>query len=83
VKIPPLVTYSVLRILAFAVPLGVMMLFPVFRDLWWLAALFAMLIGMSLSMLFLRRPLNAATSAMSARRERRTSAQDDAEAEDA
>ncbi|WP_396658558.1 DUF4229 domain-containing protein [Microbacterium sp.] len=77
------VVYSVLRILAFLVPFGILMLFPIFRDLYWLAALFAALIGLSLSLLFLRRPLDEVTSDLAARRERRRAATVDEEAEDA
>ena len=49
--------YSVLRLLAFFVPFGIMMLFPIMREQYLLSAVFAALIGLSLSMLFLRRPL--------------------------
>lgn len=62
--------YSVLRLLAFLVPLGVMWLFPIFREFWWLAALFAALIGMSISLLFLRAPLSDASRQIYARRNR-------------
>ncbi len=61
-KLPPLLVYTVLRLLAFLVPLAVMWLFfPIFREYWWLAALFAALIGMSISLLFLRAPLSQAS----------------------
>lgn len=56
--------YSVLRLAAFLVPFGIMMLFPVMREYYWLAAVFATLIGLSLSVLFLRRPLDQMTSTM-------------------
>lgn len=56
-KLSPVLVYTVLRLLAFLVPFGVLMLFPVFQDLYWLAAIFAALIGLSISILFLRRPL--------------------------
>jgi cytochrome c biogenesis protein ResB len=87
-NIRSVVVYSVLRLLAFLVPFGVLMLFPVFQDLWWLAALFAALIGLSLSILLLRRPLNDVSAGLYERRqgkrERRTSGRElDAEAEDA
>lgn len=62
--------YSVLRLLAFLVPFGILMLFPVFRELPWLAAVFAALIGLSLSLLLLRRPLAEATSGLAERRAR-------------
>lgn len=65
------IIYSVLRLLAFLVPFAVMMLFPVFRELYWLAAIFAALIGLSLSVLFLRRPLTEATAGLGEGRPRR------------
>ena len=49
--------YTVLRLAAFLVPFGLMMLLPIMREFYWLSAIFAALIGLSLSMLFLRRPL--------------------------
>lgn len=64
--------YTVLRLLAFLVPFGILMLFPIFQQLYWLAAIFAALIGLSLSLLFLRRPLNEVTSSFGERRERPT-----------
>ncbi|WJL96429.1 DUF4229 domain-containing protein [Microbacterium sp. ET2] len=81
--------YSVLRLLAFLVPFGILMLFPIFQQLYWLAAIFAALIGLSLSLLFLRRPLNEVTSSLGAgRREHAVrvdsaAADADADAEDA
>lgn len=82
--------YTVLRLLAFLVPLGVLLLFPVFQDLPWLAAIFAALIGFSLSLLFLRRPLEKVTGGLAERRMqrsattgRRSGAASDADAEDA
>ena len=60
--------YSVLRLLAFLVPFGIMMLFPVLREYYWLAAIFAALIGLSLSLLFLRKPLSDATAGLAERR---------------
>jgi hypothetical protein len=60
--------YTVLRLLAFLVPFGIMMLFPVFQQLYWLAAVFAAIIGLSLSMLFLRRPLNDMSAGIAERR---------------
>lgn len=82
-KIPPLLVYTVLRLLAFLVPLGIMwFFFPIFRENWWLAAIFAALIGTSISLLFLRRPLSAASADLHARRERVSGRQADADAED-
>ncbi len=67
--------YSVLRLLAFLVPFGIMMLFPVFQQpyFWILAAVFAALIGLSLSILFLRRPLNDMSAGIAERRAARPS----------
>ena len=60
--------YTVLRLLAFLVPFGILMIFPIFRELYWLAAIFAALIGLSLSLLFLRRPLTEVTTGLAQRR---------------
>lgn len=70
-RIRSTLVYTVLRLLAFLVPFGIMMLFPVFQELYWLAAIFAALIGLSLSMLFLRRPLNDMSSGIAERRDAR------------
>ena len=78
-KLPPLLVYTVLRLLAFAVPLAIMWLFfPIFREYWWLAALFAALIGMSISLLFLRAPLSNASREIYEKRNR-TNTDEDAE----
>ena len=74
--------YTVLRLLAFLVPFGILMLFPIFRELYWLAAIFAALIGLSLSLLFLRAPLTDVTTDLAQRRARARTANDE-EAEDA
>ncbi|CAH0144310.1 DUF4229 domain-containing protein [Microbacterium foliorum] len=81
----PFLIYTVLRLLAFLVPLAIMwFFFPIFREYWWLAAIFAALIGVSISMLFLRAPLTDASARIVARRDSRESAeQADADAEDA
>jgi len=90
VKIRSAVVYSVLRLLAFLVPLGIMMLFPIFREMYWLALIFAALIGVSLSIIFLRRPLDDVSQSLAERRAQRTdvrteksAAEKDAEIEDA
>ncbi|MCT9820762.1 DUF4229 domain-containing protein [Microbacterium sp. W1N] len=78
--------FTVLRLLAFLVPFGIMMLFPILREYYWLAAIFAALIGLSLSMLLLRRPREEMAGDLEERRAartRRTVAEDDAAAEDA
>lgn len=84
-KPAPLFVYSVLRLLAFLVPLAILwFFFPIFREFWWLAAIFAALIGTSISLLFLRRPLSEASTTIYERRQERASAgQEDADAEDA
>ncbi|AZS37937.1 hypothetical protein CVS47_02587 [Microbacterium lemovicicum] len=82
VKLPPVLVFTVLRLLAFLVPFGVMMLFPVFRDLYWLAAVFAALIGLSLSVIFFRKPL-AAVSEQVERRRRTSTVVRDEDVEDA
>lgn len=76
------VVYTVLRLLAFLVPFGVLMLFPVFREFYWLAAIFAALIGLSLSLLFLRRPLDEVTTGLAQRRRQRRVAERDETVED-
>lgn len=82
--------YTVLRLLAFLVPFGALLLLPVFRDLPWLAAIFAAFIGLALSLLFLRRPLEDVTSGLAERRaqargaaRRGAAARADADVEDA
>ena len=77
------IVYSVLRLLAFLVPFGILMLFPIMREYYWLAAIFAALIGLSLSVLFLRKPLADATAGLAERRARVRTAASDEEAEDA
>lgn len=80
------VVYTILRLLAFLVPFGIMMLFPIMQELYWLSAMFAALIGLSLSLLFLRRPLDDVSSGLAERRAQRirhTAADDDADLEDA
>lgn len=77
------ILYTVLRLLAFIVPFAILMLFPVFRELYWLAAIFAALIGLSLSLLFLRRPLDDVTTQLAERRDRVQRSPSDEDAEDA
>ncbi|GAA5206696.1 DUF4229 domain-containing protein [Microbacterium kyungheense] len=77
------IVYSVLRLLAFLVPFGIMMLFPIMREYYWLAAIFAALIGLSLSVLFLRKPLDEVTTGLADRRAKARAAATDEEAEDA
>ncbi|HKT55362.1 MAG TPA: DUF4229 domain-containing protein [Microbacterium sp.] len=83
------ILYSVLRLLAFLVPFGLLMLFPIFRQNGWLiglAAVFAALIGLSLSILFLTKPRAAVSEGIAERRAHRTKptgAELDADVEDA
>lgn len=83
-KPAPILVYSVLRLLAFLLPLAILWyFFPIFRELWWLAAIFAALIGVSISLLFLRTPLaDASADLYERRRTRTTTGQQDADAED-
>ena len=75
--------YTVLRLLAFLVPFGILMLFPIFREQYWLAAIFAALIGLSLSLLFLRRPLTEVTTGLAERRASAKATMTDEDVEDA
>jgi len=83
VKARSAIVYSVLRLLAFLVPFGILMLFPIMQEYYWLAAIFAALIGLSLSVLFLRKPLADATAGLAERRDRSRSRATDEQAEDA
>jgi hypothetical protein len=83
VKARSALVYSVLRLLAFLVPFGILMLFPVMQTYYWLAAIFAALIGLSLSILFLRKPLDEVTAGLADRRAKSRAAASDEEAEDA
>ncbi|MET0296375.1 MAG: DUF4229 domain-containing protein [Microbacterium sp.] len=82
-KARSVVVYSVLRLLAFLVPFGILMLFPFFREYYWLAAVFAALIGLSLSLLFLRRPLDEVTEGLARRRQGAQADASDEDVEDA
>lgn len=81
-KIPPVLVYSVLRLLAFLVPLGLMLLLPIFRQNWLIAVVFAALIGLSLSLLFLRQPRAAVAQGLAKRRFDSRSQRPDEDAED-
>lgn len=88
-KLPPLLVYSVLRLLAFLVPLAIMWLFfPIMRELWYFTVIFAALIGVSISIIFLRKPLSRASADIYEQRGARAGtrssvATQDADAEDA
>ncbi len=81
-KARSVLVYTVLRLAAFLVPFGILMIFPLFREQYWLAAIFAALIGLSLSMLFLRRPLNEVSTGLAARRAQQRPTATDEEIED-
>lgn len=71
--------YTILRLLVFVVPFAIMMLFPIMREYYWLSAIFAALIGLSLSILFLRRPLDDLTAGLAERRRQRRNTDEDVE----
>ncbi|MCP2636255.1 DUF4229 domain-containing protein [Microbacterium sp. HD4P20] len=77
------IVYTVLRLLAFLVPFGILMLFPLMRQFYWLSAIFAALIGLSLSLLFLRGPLDEVTASLAERRAQARAAASDETVEDA
>lgn len=84
VKLPPLLVYTVLRLLAFAVPFAILVLFvPILREQWWLAGVFAALIGLALSILVLRKPLDSLTKVIVDRREQARADLLDEDVEDA
>lgn len=80
-RIPSWITYTVLRLLVFAVPLAILLLFGV---VWWFSVIAAALIGLCLSYIFLTRPRNAVSSELYAVRHRSTpSRSEDDDVEDA
>ncbi|MDR6972495.1 DUF4229 domain-containing protein [Leifsonia shinshuensis] len=80
-RIPSWITYTVLRLLVFAVPLAILLVVGV---VWWLAVIAAALIGLCLSYIFLSRPRNAVSSDLYAVRHRETPAHsEDDDVEDA
>jgi hypothetical protein len=77
--IPSWVTYSVLRLLLFAVPLAIML---ILRIDWWIAVIAAALIGLCLSYVVLRKPRDAVARDLYAARHRTapaTTVDDDSE----
>src|SRR5680860_1384397 len=81
-KAPPAwLSYSLLRVLMFAVPLGVLLALQIE---WWVAALVAAVIGLCLSYIFLRKPReNVARDLYAARHPAAEPVHPDAESEDA
>ena len=67
------IVYTVLRLLFFAVPFGVLILLGLSP---WLAAVFAALIGVSLSVIFLSKPRAAASESIYEWRHRDRTADD-------
>jgi ABC-type siderophore export system fused ATPase/permease subunit len=82
VKARSALVYTVLRLLAFLVPFAILMLFPVMQQYYWLAAIFAALIGLSLSLLFLRKPLDEVSAGLAERRAQAKAAASDESIED-
>ena len=66
-RIPSWITYTVLRLLVFAIPLVVLLVVGV---VWWASVIAAALIGLCLSYIFLSRPRNAVSSDLYAARHR-------------
>ena len=78
-RIPSWITYSVLRLLVFAIPLAVLLVLGI---AWWIAVIAAALIGLCLSYIFLSRPRNAVSTELYRARHRdkpATTADDDVE----
>ena len=67
--VPTWVYYSVLRVLMFAVPLGILLALQI---VWWLAAILAAVIGLCLSYIFLRTPRESVARDLYAARHRTT-----------
>jgi len=80
--VPVWVTYSVYRVLLFAVPLTILLALQI---TWWIAALVAALIGVCLSYLFLRKPRERVARGLYEARHpaTKTAVHPDAESEDA
>lgn len=79
--VPAWLSYSVIRVLMFAVPLGILL---ALRIEWWLAALLAAVIGLCLSYIFLRKPRErVARELYAARHPEAEAVHPDAESEDA
>lgn len=80
-RIPSWLTYTVLRLLVFAIPLAILLLLGI---VWWISVIAAALIGLCLSYIFLSRPRNAVSSELYDVRHRdKPAVSADDEAEDA
>lgn len=66
-RIPSWITYTVLRLLVFVVPLVILLLLGI---VWWASVIAAALIGLCLSYIFLSRPRDAVSSELYAVRHR-------------
>ncbi len=66
-RIPSWITYTVLRLLVFAIPLAVLLLLGI---VWWASVIAAALVGLCLSYIFLGRPRNAVSTDLYAARHR-------------
>lgn len=81
--VPAWVSYSIYRLLMFAVPFAILFLL-LQRSEWWLAALLSAVIGLCLSYLFLRKPRErVAIDLYQARHRDKGRVHSDAESEDA
>ncbi|MDY7529388.1 MULTISPECIES: DUF4229 domain-containing protein [unclassified Cryobacterium] len=79
--VPSWLSYSVYRILMFAVPLAVLLMLSI---VWWVSAIVAALIGLCLSYIFLRKPREqVALDLYTARHPTAEVVHPDAESEDA
>ncbi|TFB87301.1 DUF4229 domain-containing protein [Cryobacterium algoricola] len=79
--VPSWLSYSVYRILMFAVPLAVLLMLSI---VWWISAIVAALIGLCLSYIFLRKPREqVARDLYTARHPTAEVVHPDAESEDA
>lgn len=83
-RLPPLLTYSLLRVVLIVVPLAILLIVVPFAY-WPFSVIAAVLIGLCLSYLLLRKQRNAASTAMYERRQRgvNPSESKDDDAEDA
>ncbi|MET0480017.1 MAG: DUF4229 domain-containing protein [Mycetocola sp.] len=79
-RIPPVVYYTVLRLLTFAVPLAVLLLLGIEP---WIATVLAALIGLSVSYIFLQRPREAVSRDLYQLRHGSKEAAEDESTEDA